>query len=69
MIEVTRQDKVAVVKLVHGKANALDLELCDAIAARFDELRNTPDQAIVLRGACSPRASTCRGWSTAARTM
>ena len=50
MIEVTRQDNVAVVKLVHGKANALDLELCDAIAARFDELRSTPDQAIVLTG-------------------
>ena len=31
MIEATRQGHVMVVKLVHGKANALDIELCEAI--------------------------------------
>jgi enoyl-CoA hydratase len=50
MIEATRQGDVMVVKLVHGKANALDLELCDAIVARFNALRTTPDKAIVLTG-------------------
>ena len=50
MIEATRQGDVMVLKLAHGKANALDLELCEAIAARFNALRTTPDKAIVLTG-------------------
>jgi enoyl-CoA hydratase len=50
MIEATRQGDVMVIKLVHGKANVLDLELCDAIVARFNALRTTPDKAIVLTG-------------------
>jgi enoyl-CoA hydratase len=50
MIEATRQGDVMVLKLVHGKANALDLELCEAIAARFNALRNTLDRAVVLTG-------------------
>ena len=50
MIEATRQGDVMIVKLVHGKANALDLELCEAIVTRFNALRATPDKAIVLTG-------------------
>jgi enoyl-CoA hydratase len=50
MIEASRQGDVMVLKLVHGKANALDVELCEAIAARFDALRATADKAIVLTG-------------------
>jgi enoyl-CoA hydratase len=50
MIEATHRDGVAILKLVHGKANALDLELCEAIAARFEALRASPERAIVLTG-------------------
>ncbi len=50
MIEVARQGDVTILKLVHGKANALDLELCEAIAAHFNALRTTSDRAIVLTG-------------------
>ena len=50
MIEATRHGDVMVLKLVHGKANALDVELCEAIAARFNALRGTPDKAVVLTG-------------------
>ena len=50
MIEVTRQGEVAVLTLAHGKANALDLELCEAIAARFVELRTESDRAVILTG-------------------
>jgi enoyl-CoA hydratase len=50
MIEVTRRGDAAILKLGHGKANALDIELCEAIAARFNELRTTSDRAIVLTG-------------------
>lgn len=50
MIEITRQGDVALVRLVHGKANALDLEFCSVIAARFSELRSTSERAIMLTG-------------------
>ena len=38
MIEVAQQGRVAVVTMAHGKANAMDVELCEEIAVRFDEL-------------------------------
>ena len=50
MIELTHRGDVAVVKLVHGKANALDIELCEAIAAQFEALRQSPTRAVVLTG-------------------
>jgi enoyl-CoA hydratase len=34
----------------HGKANALDIEFCDALAARFSELRASDAKAVVLTG-------------------
>ena len=50
MIELTHHGAVAIVKLVHGKANALDIEFCEAIAAQFDALRGGTTQAVVLTG-------------------
>ncbi|MEO8602675.1 MAG: enoyl-CoA hydratase/isomerase family protein [bacterium] len=49
MIEVTQQGAVHIVRLAHGKASALDTELCDAIAAQFEQLR-AASGAIVLTG-------------------
>ena len=51
MIEVTTSDGIAVMTLQHGKANALDIEFCDAIAARFQELA-----ASDAKGDCADRA-------------
>jgi enoyl-CoA hydratase len=50
MIELTQSGDIAIVKLVHGKANALDIEFCDAIAAQFAALRDAPAKAVVLTG-------------------
>jgi enoyl-CoA hydratase len=50
MIEVKMVDGIAVVVLQHGKVNALDLEFCEAIAARFNELRGSAAKAVVLTG-------------------
>jgi enoyl-CoA hydratase len=50
MIELTQQDDIAILKLVHGKANTLDLELCDAIAAKFKEIERSPARATVMTG-------------------
>src|SRR4051812_22611916 len=47
MIELERRDGVAVVRLNHGKANALDLELARAITAT---MRDLSDSAVVLTG-------------------
>ena len=50
MIEAESRDGVALLKLVHGKANALDLELCNAIVAWFVAQRSAPEQAVMLTG-------------------
>ncbi len=50
MIDVKSDAGIAVLTLMHGKANALDIEFCEALAARFVELRVTDAKAVVLTG-------------------
>jgi enoyl-CoA hydratase len=50
MIDSTTDAGVAVLTLKHGKANALDIEFCEALAARFAELRHSDIRAVVLTG-------------------
>ncbi len=50
MIELTQQGDIAILKLVHGKANTLDLELCEAITAQFKEIERSPARAVVMTG-------------------
>ena len=50
MIDIKSQAGIAVLTLMHGKANALDIELCEALAARFIELRGSDVKAVVLTG-------------------
>jgi enoyl-CoA hydratase len=50
MIELSHRGSTAIVKMVHGKANALDIELCEALAAQFDALRSSDSKAVVLTG-------------------
>ena len=50
MIELTHRGGVAIMKMAHGKANALDIEFCDAIAAQFEALRGSDTSAVVLTG-------------------
>jgi enoyl-CoA hydratase len=50
VIDVAINNGIATVTLRHGKANALDIEFCDALAARFAELRNSAAKAVVLTG-------------------
>ena len=37
MIEVTRRGAVTILRMAHGKANALDVELCDGLTAQLLE--------------------------------
>jgi enoyl-CoA hydratase len=50
VIEGMDVDGVAVIRLAHGKVNALDLELLQAITATFAELDVADCRAIVLTG-------------------
>jgi len=50
MIEITEHDGIAIVTLVHGKANALDTEFCAAIIKAFAKLQRSPARAVVLTG-------------------
>ena len=50
MIEMARRGDVAVLRMAHGKANALDLELCEALTAQFDDSARSDARALVLVG-------------------
>jgi enoyl-CoA hydratase len=50
MIDTKVTDDIAIVTMAYGKANALDIEFCDAMATRFAELRKSPARAVVLTG-------------------
>jgi enoyl-CoA hydratase len=48
MIELSHKGDIALLRLAHGKANALDIELCQAIARRLGECRSAA--GLVLTG-------------------
>ncbi len=50
MIDVKTNAGIAVMTLMHGKANALDIEFCEALTARFMELRKSDAKAVVITG-------------------
>jgi enoyl-CoA hydratase len=50
MIDIKTDGGIAVMTLMHGKDNALDIEFCEALAARFMELRKSDAKAVVLTG-------------------
>jgi enoyl-CoA hydratase len=50
MIVTKSHAGIAVLTLAHGKANALDIEFCETLTARFVELRGSDAKAVVLTG-------------------
>ena len=50
MIDIKTNAGIAVMTLSHGKANALDIEFCDAIAAQLIALRKSGAKAVVITG-------------------
>ena len=50
MIDLKTDGGIAVVTLRHGKANALDIELCGELTKCFEELRRSDANAVVLTG-------------------
>ena len=50
MIEIAHRNEIAVVTMNHGKANAMDVEFCEEIAAQFEKLKKDRAKAVVLTG-------------------
>lgn len=50
MLETKEIDGIAIVTMAHGKANALDIEFCETLAAQLDKLKASPTRAVVLTG-------------------
>jgi enoyl-CoA hydratase len=51
MLDFTHRGAVAVLRMAHGKANALDLELCEALTAQLDVCERSPStRALVITG-------------------
>lgn len=50
MFTLSRTRSVAVLAMQHGKANALDTEFCNALAAKFEELKDADANAVVITG-------------------
>ena len=50
MIEVSHQDSIAILRMANGRANAMSLEFCELLSARFEELATSSAHAIVITG-------------------
>jgi enoyl-CoA hydratase len=50
MFEMTLRGRVAVLQMTHGKANAMDLEFCRALAAQVDGCQQSSAGALVITG-------------------
>jgi len=50
VLDVSQQTEIAVLRMSHGKANALDVDLCKHIIARLEELGTSSVRGVVLTG-------------------
>jgi enoyl-CoA hydratase len=50
MIELTHAGDVALLRMAHGKANALDLDLCNALTTELEAYRQSAAKALVVTG-------------------
>jgi enoyl-CoA hydratase len=50
MFDLTHRGRVAVLQMTHGKANAMDLELCRALTAQVHAYVQSPAGALVITG-------------------
>jgi enoyl-CoA hydratase len=50
MIEATKTDNILTIRLAHGKASALDLELAESLALTFAEAAQSDAAAVILTG-------------------
>ena len=51
MIDIIQQGEVTLLHMAHGKANALDVEFCEALTTQLTALQSSRTRAVVLIGA------------------
>ena len=51
MIDSIQQGEIALLYMAHGKANALDVEFCEALTTQLTALKSSRTRAVVLIGA------------------
>jgi enoyl-CoA hydratase len=50
VIELAHHADIAILRMVHGKANAMSTEFCRSLTAHLEDLRTAPTRAVVLTG-------------------
>jgi enoyl-CoA hydratase len=50
MIEISERDRVGLLRMCDGKANAMSLDFCELLTERFKQLQASPVHAIVITG-------------------
>ena len=50
MIEVTHHGSIAIMRMASDKANAMSVEFCELLSARFEDLAASSAHAIVITG-------------------
>ena len=50
VIDLTEDDGISILRLQHGKANALDIELCQALTKALEAFRQSASKALVVTG-------------------
>ena len=50
MFEVTQRGEIAVLQMSHGKANTIDVEFCQGVSERLEEIKKSSSKALVLTG-------------------
>jgi enoyl-CoA hydratase len=50
MLELTHRGRVAILRMTHGKANAIDLEFAAALREQIEACRQSPAGALVITG-------------------
>ena len=66
MIDIIQQGEITLLHMAHGKANALDVEFCEALTTKLTALKSSRTRAVVLSGAgiYFPLALTsCGSWT------
>ena len=53
MIDLNQQGDIAVLRMTHGKANALDAEFCNGLADTFAGIGSSPARAVIVVGSGS----------------
>jgi enoyl-CoA hydratase len=51
MIDISQQGEITLLHMAHGKANALDVEFCEALTTQLIALQSSRTRAVVLSGA------------------